>query len=75
MSFLPLNQSKITLHIYILYEGGVKHHDPNTKTFCLNNKSKVLFMPTQYICLSCNQYICCTNMLYEYNFALFVLDW
>jgi hypothetical protein len=32
-----------------LYEGGVKHHDPNTKTFCLNNKSKLLFTPTQYI--------------------------
>jgi hypothetical protein len=24
--------------------------------------------------LSFNQYICCTNMLYEYIFALFVLD-
>jgi hypothetical protein len=24
--------------------------------------------------LSCNQYICCTNMLYEYIFALFVPD-
>jgi hypothetical protein len=23
---------------------------------------------------SCNLYICCTNMLYEYIFALFVLD-
>jgi hypothetical protein len=27
-----------------------------------------------YHYLSCNQYICCTNMLYEYIFALFVLD-
>jgi hypothetical protein len=24
--------------------------------------------------LSCNQYICCTNILYKYIFALFVLD-
>ena len=38
-----------SLYIYIMYECGVKHHDPNTKTFCLNNKSKVLFTPTQYI--------------------------
>jgi hypothetical protein len=28
----------------------------------------------KYKTLSCNQYICCTNMLYEYIFALFVLD-
>ena len=32
-----------------MYECGVKHHDSNTKTFCLNNKSKLLFMPPQYI--------------------------
>ena len=32
------------------------------------------FHAGQYEFLSCNQYICCTNMLYEYIFALFVLD-
>jgi hypothetical protein len=29
---------------------------------------------TVFYYLSCNQYISCTNMLYEYIFALFVLD-
>jgi hypothetical protein len=34
----------------------------------------VCFTVENYCILSCNQYICCTNMLYEYIFALFVLD-
>jgi hypothetical protein len=37
---------------------------------------RVTLVPVSYYnnVLSCNQYICCTIMLYEYIFALFVLD-
>ena len=33
-------------------ECGVQHNDPYHKTFHLNNKSKLLYMPPQYIYLT-----------------------
>jgi hypothetical protein len=38
-------------------------------TFTVN-----MYLCMMYNVLSCNQYICCINVIYEYIFALFVLD-
>ena len=48
--------------------------DPFVLTIKYIDLKHSLIEPLRDHLLSCNQYICCTNMLYKYIFALFVLD-